>query len=220
MAPIRGERGRLITFEGGEGAGKSTQLKALAATLRAAGEEVEVTREPGGTSGAEAARHAVLSGAAQPLGPIAEAALFAAARADNVERNIRPALRRGTHVLCDRFIDSTRAYQGDLGSAVEHLVRVAIGETEPDLTLVLDLDPELAMRRVLARGQGRDRFEASDLAEHRRRRERFLRIASAEPRRCAVIDASREPDEVRAQVREVVRKRLDLPRADTAEAVA
>ena len=138
--------GFFITFEGGEGAGKSTQIRLLADTLRERGYEVLVTREPGGSPGAEAVRHVLLSGAAESFGPEMEALLFAAARADHVEQVIRPAVERGLTVLCDRFLDSTRVYQGVTGNLdptfIAAVERVAINAMMPDLTIVLDLSPE------------------------------------------------------------------------------
>lgn len=195
-------RGIFITFEGGEGAGKSTQIARLAESLRAMGHEVVVTREPGGSPGAEALRHVILSGAAEPFGPAMEAILFAAARADHVDQVIRPAVERGAIVLCDRFMDSSRVYQGvtsDLDPAfMTALEKVAIAGMVPDLTLILDLDPQEGLRRATARrgDEIADRFEKETLEIHRRRREAFLDIARAEPRRCVVVDAARAPAKV------------------------
>lgn len=195
--------GTFITFEGGEGAGKSTQIDRLAQKLRAKKYDVVVTREPGGSAGAEAVRHVLLSGAAEPFGPQMEALLFAAARSDHVEQLIRPAIARGAIVLCDRFMDSSRVYQGVTGGLdagfMTALERVAVNGAIPDLTLILDIDPAEGLARAAARrGQGAaaDRFEKETLAIHRRRREAFLAIAEAEPERCVVIDASAPPDEV------------------------
>ena len=194
--------GFFVTFEGGEGAGKSTQIKRLADRLRDAGLDVVVTREPGGSPGAEAVRHVLLSGAAEPLGPAMEAILFAAARSDHIEQVIRPAVERGAIVLCDRFLDSTRVYQGVTGNLdpafIKSLEAVTVNGMLPDMTLVLDLDPELGLKRAGARrGQAdADRFEKETLAIHQRRREAYLAIAAAEPDRCIVIDASGDPDEV------------------------
>ena len=210
-------RGAFITFEGGEGAGKSTQVARLAAPLRArSGRGVCVTREPGGSARAEAVRAALLGGVAKPYGPFAEALLFSAARIDHLDRLIRPALHRGETVLCDRFIDSTRAYQGAAGGldpgTIAALERVVVGPTRPDLTLILDLAPEAGLARAAGRGartgQGVDRFEAEALDFHVRLREAFLAIARAEPERCAVIDAGRDLDTVEAAIRHVVASRL------------
>src|ERR1700754_3104912 len=177
-------RGFFITFEGGEGAGKSTQIKRLAEKLRAKRYNILVTREPGGSPGAEAVRHVVLSGAAEPFGPEMEALLFAAARSDHVEQVIRPAVERGAIVLCDRFLDSSRVYQGVTGNLdpafVKALEKVAINGMMPDMTLILDVDPELGMQRAMARrGAGvADRYEKEDLAVHQRRRAAYLAIAA------------------------------------------
>jgi dTMP kinase len=178
----------------------------LAATLRASGHEVVVTREPGGSPGAEAIRHVVLSGAAEPFGPQMEAVLFAAARADHIDRTIRPALERGAVVLSDRFVDSSRVYQGVTGglerSFMETLERATVEDMMPDLTLILDIDPEEGMRRAGARRgtSEADRFEKEGLSLHRRRRKAFLEIAKAEPKRCKVIDASRPAEKIAAEI--------------------
>jgi dTMP kinase len=199
-------RGIFITFEGGEGAGKSTQIARLAATLRARGHETVLTREPGGSPGAEAVRHVILSGAAEPFGPAMEAVLFAAARADHVEQVIRPAVTRGAIVLCDRFVDSSRVYQGVTGGLepgfMQALEMATVGATMPDLTILLDLDPEEGMRRAAARRgeDAADRFEKEALDIQRRRREAFLDIARAEPERCVVIDATQPHEVVEAAI--------------------
>lgn len=196
------QQGLFITFEGGEGVGKSTQIKRLAETLRRKNHRTVVTREPGGSGGAEAVRHVLLSGAAEPFGPLMEALLFAAARADHVEQVIRPATARGDVVLCDRFIDSSRVYQGAAGgvdaAAMALIQGTAVNGMTPDMTLVFDLDPAEGMRRAAARrGLGDpDRFEKDGIKVHRDRREAFLAIAAAEPERCIVIDASGSPDAV------------------------
>jgi dTMP kinase len=196
-------RGFFITFEGGEGAGKSTQIERLARKMRAKKYDVVVTREPGGSPGAEAIRHVLLSGAAEPFGPKMEAVLFSAARSDHVEQLIRPAVEHGSVVLCDRFMDSLRVYQGVTGNLdpvfVKTLERVAVNGMVPDMTLILDIDAAEGLRRAtLRRGAGAsaDRFEKETLAIHQARREAFLAIAAAEPERCVVIDASGEAEEV------------------------
>ena len=192
--------GRFVTLEGGEGAGKSTLAQALAARLASSGREIVLTREPGGSPGAEMVRHVLLSGAAEPLGPFAESLLFAAARDDHLETRIRPALARGAVVLCDRFADSTRAYQGAVGgvepAVVQALERVIVGRTRPDVTLILDVPARVALERVAGRSVGPDRFERESPEFHARLREAFLSIARAEPERCVVIDANRPPSEV------------------------
>jgi len=208
--------GKFITFEGGDGAGKTTQIKRLAASLTATKRTVTTTREPGGTPTAEAIRRLLLSGFAEPLGVEGEAILFAAARSDHIEGVIRPALNRGDWVLCDRFSDSTTVYQGGIGGADEKLLRaldrVAIGETRPDLTLILDIPASIGLARVHDRLVGLnekpDRFEAEDLARHEERRQAFLDIAAKEPGRCVVIDAARTEDDVAAAIWNAVSSRL------------
>jgi dTMP kinase len=205
--------GRFITFEGGEGAGKSTQLKRLAERLRARGLEVVATREPGGSPGAEAIRELVLNGAADRWSPVTETLLMYAARRDHIERVIRPALARGAWVVCDRFADSTRAYQGAAGGADPALIAAletqVLDAARPDLTLVFDLDPEAGLARAHARG-GELRFESKGLVFHQRLREAFLAIARDEPQRCAVIDAAASIEAVDAALWEAVRTRLAL----------
>ena len=216
-------RGLFITFEGGEGAGKSTQIRMLAATLRASGHEVVVTREPGGSPGAEAIRHVVLSGAAESFGPEMEAVLFAAARADHIDRTIRPGLARGAVVLSDRFVDSSRVYQGVTGGLdrpfMETLERATVEDMMPDLTLILDIDPEEGMRRAGARrgASEADRFEKEGLSLHRRRRKAFLEIAKAEPKRCKVIDASRPAEKIAAEIAKAVEAAIERKGLRTAE---
>ena len=189
-------RGHFITFEGGEGAGKSTQIKRLAASLKRKGHEVLVTREPGGSPGAEAVRHVVLSGAAKEYGTDMEAVLFAAARSDNVEQIIKPALESGTTVLCDRFMDSSRVYQGVSGGVDETFLmameRTVTEDARPDLTLIFDLPPEVGLERAAQvwAEDGPDRYESEELEEQEKRRQGFLDIAKSEPDRCVVIDAT------------------------------
>jgi dTMP kinase len=209
------QSGFFITFEGGEGAGKSTQIARLAEKLRARDHEVLTTREPGGSPGAEAVRHVLLSGAAEPFGPVMEAILFAAARSDHVEQVIRPAVRRGTVVLCDRFLDSSRVYQGTATGLepafMAALERIAINGLMPHLTLILDLDPTEGLRRAAERrsGEGPDRYEKETIALHQQRREAYLAIAAAEPERCIVIDASGHVDHVARVVEAAVFAALD-----------
>ena len=199
-------RGQFITFEGGEGVGKSTQMRLLADRLRDRGQDVLMTREPGGTPGAEAVRHVVLGGAAEKFGVEIEAALFAAARRDNVEQLIGPALRVGRTVLCDRYMDSSRVYQGAVGGADEALMdafEAAVTEgARPDLTLIFDLPVEIALERMRAR-QGAaadDRYESEGLSAHQQRRDAFLEIARNDPDRCVVIDAATTPERIAEQV--------------------
>lgn len=204
--------GRFITFEGGEGTGKSTQARRLAEHLRARGLEVVETREPGGSPGAEAVRHVLLSGAAEPFGPQTEALLFAAARADHVDQLIRPALDAGRMVVCDRFFDSTRVYQGALGAVPEPLLdaleAVAAVDARPDLTFVLDVPAALGLERAAARGAAADRFEKEDVGYHEKVRAAFLALAGKEVARCAVVDASGSPDEVAAEIARIADARL------------
>lgn len=215
-------RGRFISFEGGEGAGKSTQIRLLADRLDAEGKRVIVTREPGGSPGAEIIRHVVLSGMGKLLGPEAETLLFAAARDDHVHAVIAPALEQGIWVLCDRFSDSTRAYQGRLGQVSPQLLnameRVTIGRLKPDLTVILDVPVEIGMTRALARrgGGAPDRFEAEGVAFHQGLRDAFRQIAAAEPQRCALIDANEDAAGVAGNVWHAVTQRL-LSAADATE---
>lgn len=208
--------GRLITFEGGEGAGKSTQVARLRRRIRGSGCEVVTTREPGGSDRAETIRTALLAGRVKRFGPFAEALLFASARADHMRETVAPAIARGECVICDRFIDSTRVYQGDLGAVAAPLVRalerVSTDGRLPDLTVILDVPAKLGLaraqqRRTLA-GDAADRFEEEGPDYHRRVREAFLRIAEAEPARCIVVDASGTPEAVEAAIWRAVDERL------------
>jgi dTMP kinase len=208
-------RGKFITFEGGEGTGKSTQAAMLAIRLEALGLGVLLTREPGGSPGAEIIRHVLLSGAAKPLGPEAEAMLFAAAREDHVRCAIEPALAPGKWVVCDRFADSTRVYQGTLGAVdlrlIKGLERVSIGDLVPDLTLILDTPVEVTMERMaLRRGDAKaDRFEAEGVQFHQKLREAFLAVAAAEPQRCVVIDTNAPRKAVAKLIWDTVQSRLN-----------
>jgi dTMP kinase len=209
-------RGRFISFEGGEGAGKSTQARRLAERLRSLGQEVVLTREPGGSPGAEALRALLVQGEADRWSPVAEALILYAARADHLERTIRPALGRGAWVVTDRFADSTRAYQGAGGGVSPELIagleHDVVGADQPDLTLILDLPAEAGLSRASLRGGHEARFESKGLVFHERLRQGFLAIAEREPDRCVVIDASAEPDQVADAVWAVVHARL-LPEA-------
>ncbi len=195
--------GRFITLEGGEGAGKSTQAARLADTLRAAGVEVVVSREPGGTPGAEAVRALLVEGDATRWSAAAEACLVNAARADHVERLIRPALEAGSWVICDRFVDSTLAYQGAgkglADSVLRNLHHLSAADLWPDLTLILDLPEAEGLARAGARG-GAGRFERHDADFHARVAQGFRDLASAEPRRCRLIDAAGDADAVAARI--------------------
>ncbi|MCO6178340.1 dTMP kinase [Ciceribacter sp. RN22] len=217
-------RGLFVTFEGGEGAGKSTQIRRLAEALKARGLEVLVTREPGGSPGAEALRHVLLSGAAEDFGVRMEALLFAAARNDHVETVIRPALERGAVVLCDRFMDSSRVYQGVTGNLesefIDTLERVAVDGVVPDLTLILDLPAERGLERARGRAEpgansAPDRFEKEELETHEKRRQGFLDIAAADPKRCRVVDAGRPVGAIAAEILALVEPlALDLRRTE------
>lgn len=208
--------GLFITLEGGEGAGKSTQIARLGERLRALGRRVVVTREPGGSPRAEAIRESILAGHGKPFGPFAEALMFSAARHDHLEKVIRPALARGDIVLCDRFADSTRAYQGALGAVEDRVLlaleREVVGDTRPDLTLILDLPAEKGLARAAARrgpGGGKaDRFEEENINFHNRLRSAFKLIAKSELDRCVVVDADREPEQVAASIWSAVEARL------------
>jgi dTMP kinase len=211
-------RGSFITLEGGEGAGKSTQLQVIVEKLKALQIDAIATREPGGSPGAETLREILLSGKLKHLGPKAEAILFSAARIDHVDALIEPALAKGTWIVCDRFLDSTRAYQGALGKLdprfLMALERVTLGELLPDLTLILDLPAETGLFRAKARrgeADETDRFESEDLDFHRALRTAYRDIAKAEPERCVMIDASRSKAEVSEAIWAAISDRL-LPR--------
>jgi dTMP kinase len=209
-APVT--HGRFITFEGGEGTGKSTQVARLVERLRARGLEVVQTREPGGSPGAEDIRAIALNGDANRWSPMTEALLMFAARSDHLERTIRPALEAGRWVVCDRFADSSRAYQGVGGGTpadfIEALDAAIVGSTQPDLTLVFDLPVKVGLERAFGRGLFETRFESKGLEFHERLRRGFLEIAAAHPERCAVIDADGDQDTVAARVQAAVEARL------------
>jgi dTMP kinase len=215
-------RGKFITFEGGEGTGKSTQAAMLALRLESLGLGVRLTREPGGSPGAEIMRHVLLSGAAKPLGPDVEAMLFAAARDDHVQCTILPSLESGKWVICDRFADSTRVYQGILGQVdlrlIKVLERVSIGDLAPDLTVILDVPVELGLQRITQRrgAAAPDRFESENIAFHQKLREAYYVIARAEPQRCVMIDASGTKEAVAKEIWDAVKSRLEMPAAHRA----
>jgi len=204
--------GHFITFEGGEGAGKSTQIARLKSFLEAQGKTVVVTREPGGSPGAEKIRQLLLSGEAKDLGPRGEAMLFAAARADHVDTTIKPALERGDWVLCDRYADSTRVYQGEAGvdgTYLKLLETAAVAGVYPELTLLIDVPAEIGLSRVAVRSKsddsgGPDRFEGEALKVHQRRRKLFLELAREEAHRFAVIDGSMDLDQVESAIQNAV----------------
>jgi len=223
--------GHFITFEGGEGAGKSTQIARLKTYLEDLGLSVVVTREPGGSPGAEKIRAMLLSGGAKDLGPRGEAMLFAAARADHVDTTIKPALERGDWVLCDRYADSTWVYQGEAGVDREYLKLLetaAVAGVYPDLTILIDVPVEIGLGRVAERSRsddsgGPDRFEGEELKIHQRRRDLCLELAETEAYRFAVIDGSKDPAEVEEAIRNAVRETfagdlsLDVSAADIPE---
>jgi dTMP kinase len=213
---MAGRRGMFITFEGSDGSGKSTQAGRLAAALRLLGHEVVETREPGGSPRGEAIRALLLSGKAAPYGAFAETMLFNAARADHLRATIRPALARGAVVICDRFADSTRAYQGVLGKVSDDLLGAAeeavVGDTAPDLTIILDLPAKLTLERLGTRraaGGEADKFEDAALAHHAALRQAFLDIAARSPERCVVVNAQRSVDEVAERILRLVKARLE-----------
>ncbi|NEJ73751.1 dTMP kinase [Rhizobium phaseoli] len=217
--------GLFVTFEGGEGAGKSTQIRRLAEALRGEGRDVLVTREPGGSPGAEAVRHVLLSGAAEAFGTRMEAILFAAARNDHVEEVIRPALAAGKVVLCDRFIDSSRVYQGITGNLepdfIETLQRIAINGVIPDCTVILDIPAKIGLERAQKRAaaDAPDRFEKERLETHEKRREAFLDIAAREPERCHVVNAMQSEEAIAAEILAIVQQLMSpAGRARTPEA--
>jgi dTMP kinase len=207
-------RGRFISFEGGEGSGKSTQIKILAERLAGLKLQTIVTREPGGSPGAEIIRHLVLSGMGKLLGPDAETLLFAAARDDHARTVIEPALKQGVWVLSDRFSDSTRVYQGALGHVAPGILnamqRVTIGDLKPDLTAILDVPVEVGLKRAAVRrgAAAADRFESEDVKFHQQLREAYRQIAASEPERCVLIDASEEPAKVAANIWSALRDRF------------
>jgi len=203
---------RFITFEGGEGAGKSTQVKRLARRLEAEGRKVLLTREPGGAPGAEEIRKLLVTGAPERWTPLAETLLLFAARDDHLRETIRPALEAGKWVICDRFHDSTRAYQGLVGGVdaalIDTLEQGVIGATMPDLTLMLDLDPRSGLARADSRAGHETRFEDKGADFHDKLREAFAMIATAAPERCAIIDAAGDEDAVAAAIWQIVESRL------------
>lgn len=206
------EHGRFITLEGGEGAGKSTQIARLKDWLEARGRVTVTTREPGGSPGAEMVRKLLVEGAADRWDGLTEALLHFAARRDHLRVTVWPALQRGHWVISDRFADSTRAYQGyghglDLDS-LERLYDIAIGQFRPDLTVILDLPVELGLARAAARRGMETRYESLPVAFHERVRAGFREIARREPDRCTVVDASRDIAAVAHDIAHVVHERL------------
>ena len=208
------ERGRFITFEGGEGAGKSTQVSRLNDRLRQIGTDTITTREPGGAPGAEDIRNLLVTGETERWTPMAEVLLNYAARAEHLDKTIQPALDNGTWVICDRFYDSTTAYQGygygmDL-STLKQIHHAVLGELRPDLTLVLDLPLDLGLERAVARGDGEDRYERMGTEFHHRLRQGFKEIAEQEPDRCIVIDATGDIDTIANRIWQATCQHLGL----------
>ncbi|MGV1014557.1 MAG: dTMP kinase [Methyloceanibacter sp.] len=214
MQRAAAETGKFITFEGGEGAGKSTQAGILANRLTRAGRKVFSTREPGGSAAAEEIREALLSGKVWQFGPFAEALLFSMARADHIDKAIGRSLAEGKWVVCDRFHDSTRAYQGATAGVPRELInaleRLTLNGLVPEITFILDLPTELGLGRAAERRGGTvpDRFESQEVLLHERVRRAFLDIAEEEPERCVVIDASQPEAMVAEDVWEIVLQRL------------
>lgn len=206
------QRGRFITFEGGEGAGKTTQARLLVERLRARGLDVLQTREPGGSPGAEEIRGIAVSGEADRWSARTETLLMYAARSDHLERTILPALAAGRWVVCDRFADSSRVYQGAGGGTPESLIEAlddaVVNGDQPDLTLVFDLPVEVGLDRAFGRGLFETRFESKGLAFHQKLRDGFLQVAERHPERCVVLDANGEVEAVSARLWAVVEERL------------
>jgi dTMP kinase len=206
--------GRFITLEGGEGAGKSTQARLLADWIREQGLPVVTTREPGGAPGAEDIRSLLVTGEPGRWDPLSETLLHYAARREHMIRTVKPALAEGRWVVCDRFADSTVAYQGygqGIGQdVIARIGKAVLGDFAPDLTIVLDVTPETRRARVAGRPGNEDRYERMDEAFHGRVREGFKAIAAGEPNRCAIISADATPDAVANRIREVIARRLDI----------
>lgn len=214
-------RGRFITFEGGEGSGKSTQAWLLSERLATRGIPVRTTREPGGSTFAEHVRNLLLTAETAPKGALAEALLFNAARADHLQETIRPALAEGIWVICDRFADSTRVYQGAAGgldpTVIDTLEHIVLDDTRPELTFVLDIDPAVGLARARTRRgdqterSASDPYEARQLEFHQRLRAGFLAIAEAEPLRVEVLDGTADQEELAEQIWRITATRFPLP---------
>ncbi len=211
-AIVRAVRGKFITFEGGEGAGKTTQARLLAERLRERGIDVVQTREPGGSPGAEEIRAIAVSGDAERWSARTETLLMYASRSDHLERKILPALEDGQWVVCDRFADSSRAYQGAGGGAPESLIEAldkhVVGDNQPNLTVVFDIPVEVGLERAFGRGLFETRFESKGLEFHEKLREGFLAVADRHPERCVVLNATGEVEEVAERLWAVVEERL------------
>ena len=206
--------GRFITFEGGEGTGKSTQVKLLASYLSQSGADVVQTREPGGSPSAEEIRALLVTGAADRWSPLAETLLFYAARVEHWRQIIEPSIARGAHVLCDRFSDSTIAYQAYAGGLDRHMVeqlqRLVMTGVEPDMTIVLDLPVDEGLKRAASRRDSETRFERKGREFHERLRQGFLDIAHRHPNRCFVIDAGQSIERIHSAVLAALKLRLRL----------
>ena len=213
-----GTRGPFITFEGGEGAGKTTQIRRLKTRLEALSLACHVTREPGGTAGAELIRSLILDGQRPPLDALTETLLFYAARANHLVEGIRPALQRGEFVLCDRFSDSTRVYQGVLGAVpqatLDALEMLVVADTKPDLTLLLDIPTDVGMQRAAARrgGDHADRFESENFGFHEKLRQGFLDLARANPDRIVIVSAEGDEASIEEEIWTKISKRFSLER--------
>ena len=211
--PSGQDRAPFITFEGGEGTGKSTQIQLLSQRLQGCGRSVVATREPGGSVGAEDIRQLLVTGTPERWSPLTEVLLNYAARQEHLEQTIRPALTRGDWVLCDRFSDSTLAYQGYAGGVDHKILKqlddVIVNDWTPDLTFILDLDPAEGLRRAGVRGDQENRFEQKGLLYHQDIRDAFLKIAGSHPDRCHVIDADGPVDQVADQIWQLVTARFD-----------
>jgi len=209
-------QGLFITFEGGEGAGKSTQIRRLHARLQARSIKTHVTREPGGTPGAELIRALILDGTEPSLDALTETLLFYAARANHLAEFIRPALARGDVVICDRFSDSTRVYQGVLGAVpsavVEQLEALVVAETKPDLTIILDIPPETGLARASQRrgSHQADRFESASLEFHKKLRQGFLDLAERDPDRIVVVPALGDEEQIEIEILKKLSERFSL----------
>ncbi|MES2906223.1 MAG: dTMP kinase [Pseudomonadota bacterium] len=192
------KKGFFITLEGGEGAGKSTLARGLQQKFEEKNITVVMTREPGGTPKGEEIRKVLLSGAASKMGSMTEALLFAAARDEHLKEIIRPALEEDKVVICDRFADSTRVYQGYVGGVerqmIERMDKLIVGDTQPDLTFIVDIAPEKGLARVKLRAGRTDRFESEEIGFHRKIRAAFFDIASRFPERCIILDGEQTPD--------------------------
>ncbi|HET9160653.1 MAG TPA: dTMP kinase [Caulobacteraceae bacterium] len=209
------QRARFITFEGGEGSGKTTQIQRLVGRLQPLVGEVVTTREPGGSIGAEQIRNLLVNGPPERWSAAAETLLMYAARRDHIERFITPALGHGAWVICDRFHDSTRAYQGAAGGApaalIDALEHSVLEGVKPDLTLILDIPAEIGLARAAMRDDGEARFESKGLEFHERLRQAYLHIARREPERCFVIDAQGSIEQIEGRIWAAVCERLGVP---------